>query len=54
MPKYEVTRSYYAASVATISATSHEHAEEIARFELLYLYGTGTGVDFDAWEIKDD
>ena len=30
MPKYEVTRSYTVACVATVEADSHEHAEELA------------------------
>ena len=33
MPKYEVTRSYIVACVATIEADSHEHAEEIALYD---------------------
>ena len=33
MPKYEVTRSYTVACVATVEADSHEHAEEIATYD---------------------
>ena len=33
MPKYEVTRSYTVACVATVEADSHEHAEEIAIYD---------------------
>ena len=33
MPKYEITRSYIVACVATIEADSHEHAEEIALYD---------------------
>jgi len=33
MPRYEITRSYTVACVATIEADSHEHAEEIARYD---------------------
>ena len=33
MPKYEVTRSYTVACVATVEADSREHAEEIALYD---------------------
>ena len=33
MPKYEVTRGYTVACVATVEADSREHAEEIALYD---------------------
>jgi hypothetical protein len=57
MPRYEVTRSYTVACVATVEADSHEHAEEIA-LEDADVYWKEYDGDYDAEitveEIDDD
>jgi len=47
MPKYEVTRSYSVSSVATVEASSHEHAEEIALYDADVYWKEYDG-DYDA------